>query len=142
MQVAKRLLATNPSQRIIFASPYVNETLVDSAKQLRQTVELLQKPFELDTLVDLLEDKGIYEELKKLSVSIKEIKNLNLMPEQVRDLLKCSTGSTGLRHPSCHFSPITTLTSRVAPPRIMVNLTLSPATLCAKSASASSTPWI
>jgi hypothetical protein len=51
-------------------------------------VELLQKPFELDTLVGLLEDKGIYEELEKLNVGIKEIKNLNPTHEQVRDLLE------------------------------------------------------
>jgi CheY-like chemotaxis protein len=45
MEPAKSILATNPSQRIIFASAYVNETLVDSVKQLKQIVELLQKPF-------------------------------------------------------------------------------------------------
>lgn len=88
MQVAKRILAVNPHQRVIFASAYVNETLVDSVKQLKQIVELLQKPFELDTLVDVLEDKGIYEQLEKLNVSIKDIRNLNPTHEQVRDLLE------------------------------------------------------
>jgi CheY-like chemotaxis protein len=63
-EVAKHMLAANPSERIIFASAYVNETLVDSIKQLMQIVEPLQKPFELDTLIDMLEDKGIYEELQ------------------------------------------------------------------------------
>jgi CheY-like chemotaxis protein len=88
MEVAKHILATNPRQRIIFASAYVNETLVESIKQLKQIVELLQKPFELDTLVDVLEDKGIYGELEKLNVKIKDIKNLNPTHEQVRDLLE------------------------------------------------------
>jgi DNA-binding NtrC family response regulator len=88
MEVAKHMLAANPRQRIIFASAYVNETLVDSVMQLKQIVELLQKPFELDTLVDMLEDKGIYEELEKLNVKIKDIKNLNPTHEQVRDLLE------------------------------------------------------
>jgi CheY-like chemotaxis protein len=88
MQVAKHILAANPQQRIIFASAYVNETLVDSVKQLKQIVELLQKPFELDTLVDVLEDKGIYEELERLNVRIKDIKSLNPTHEQVRDLLE------------------------------------------------------
>lgn len=88
MQVAKHILAANPQQRIIFASAYVNETLVESVKELKQIVELLQKPFELDTLVDVLEDKGIYEELERLNVRIKDIKNLNPTHEQVRDLLE------------------------------------------------------
>jgi len=39
----------------------------------------------------MLEDKGIYEELEALNVRIKDIRNLNPMHEQVRDLL------TGLR---------------------------------------------
>lgn len=88
MQVAKHILAANPRQRIIFASAYVNETLVDSVKQLKQIVELLQKPFELDALVDVLEDKGIYEQLEKLNVRIKDIRSLNPTHEQVRDLLE------------------------------------------------------
>ncbi len=88
MEAAKRILAASPRQRIIFASAYVNETLIDAVKQLKQIVELLQKPFELDTLVDLLEDKGIYEQLAQLNVKIKEIKNLNPTHDQVRDLLE------------------------------------------------------
>jgi response regulator RpfG family c-di-GMP phosphodiesterase len=88
MQVAQHILAANPQQRIIFASAYVNEPLVESVKELKQIVELLQKPFELDTLVDVLEDKGIYEELERLNVRIKNIKSLNPTHEQVRDLLE------------------------------------------------------
>ena len=47
LQTAKEILGLNPSQRIIFASAYVQETLVDSIKNLKQIVELLQKPFSL-----------------------------------------------------------------------------------------------
>jgi DNA-binding NtrC family response regulator len=88
MQVAKHILGANPRQRIVFASAYINETLGDAVKQLKQIVELLQKPFGLDTLVNVLEDKGIYEELEKLNVRIKEIKNLNPTHDQVRGLLE------------------------------------------------------
>src|ERR687884_1899214 len=52
MEVAKEILAVNPHQRIIFASAYVKETLVDSIQQLNQVVELLQKPFGQDVLAD------------------------------------------------------------------------------------------
>jgi hypothetical protein len=51
-------------------------------------VELLQKPFELDTLMDVLEDKGIYEQLEQLNVKIKDIRNLKPTHEQVRNLLE------------------------------------------------------
>ena len=67
MDVAKEILAVNPHQRIIFASAYVKETLQESVKQLKQIVELMQKPFTLSQLVDTVEDKEVYEELRILT---------------------------------------------------------------------------
>jgi hypothetical protein len=61
--------------------------LADSVKNLQQVVELIQKPFELDPFVDLVEDKGIYNELEKLNVKVKEVKDLNPTHQQIRDLL-------------------------------------------------------
>jgi len=87
MEVAKEILAANPHQRIIFASAYVKDTLVDSVKQLRQVVELMQKPFELDVLVNTVEDKEIYAGLEKLNVKVQQIKDLDPTHEQVRDLV-------------------------------------------------------
>jgi CheY-like chemotaxis protein len=87
MEVAKEILELCPDQRIIFASAYVLETLTESVKNLRQVVELLQKPFEIDTLVDAIEDRGVYEELGKLNVRIKELKNLDVTHAQLVDLL-------------------------------------------------------
>ena len=88
MQVAKEILAANPHQRIIFASAYVKDTLVDSIKELRQVVELMQKPFELDALVGTLEDKEIYKRLEQLNVKVQQIKDLDPTHEQVRDLME------------------------------------------------------
>jgi hypothetical protein len=45
-------------------------------------------PFALNTLVDSLEDKEIYEQLEQLNVRIKVIRNLNSTQELVRDLLE------------------------------------------------------
>ena len=88
MEVAKEILAIEPKQRVLFASAYVLETLVDSVKNLQKVVELIQKPFELDAFVDLIEDKGIYSELETLNVNAKEIKDLNPTHQQVQDLLE------------------------------------------------------
>src|SRR5512145_1915622 len=88
MDVAKEILAINPHQRIIFASAYVEETLRESAKQLKQVVELMQKPFSLSLLVDLVEDKGAYEELKELNVNIDLIKNAEIPHQTLMDLLE------------------------------------------------------
>jgi CheY-like chemotaxis protein len=88
MQVAKEILAINPHQRIIFASAYVKETLIDSIQQLNQVVELLQKPFGENELIDTIEDKEIYSELQKLNVKIEDIKVANFRHDQLRELLE------------------------------------------------------
>jgi CheY-like chemotaxis protein len=66
LHVAKEILELNPEQRIIFASAYVKETLEDSVKKLRTVVELMQKPFDADVLVDIIEDKEAQEGVKIL----------------------------------------------------------------------------
>lgn len=87
LQTAKEILGLKPSQRIIFASAYVQETLVDSIKNLNQIVELLQKPFSLQALVDTIEDKNIYEDLAKLNVNVQHLMDLNPSHAQIRDYL-------------------------------------------------------
>jgi len=88
MEVAKRILASSPSQRIIIASAFTKEALVESVKQLKQVVELLQKPFDLDVLGDVLEDKEIFSQLEMLNVKVAEVKGMNPTHEQIRDLLE------------------------------------------------------
>lgn len=87
LEVAKEILGLSPSQRIVFASAYVQETLVDSIKNLKQIVELLQKPFSLQDLIDTIEDKTIYDDLAKLNVNIQNLKDLNPSHAQIRDYL-------------------------------------------------------
>ncbi|MFY3741824.1 MAG: CheY-like chemotaxis protein [Candidatus Nitrosomirales archaeon] len=69
-QVAKEILSINPDQRIIFVSAYVKETLMESVKELNQVMELIQKPFEPDVLVDLVENvqsAGLMRDLRTLA---------------------------------------------------------------------------
>jgi DNA-binding NtrC family response regulator len=89
IEAAKEILAVNPHQRIIFASAYIKDTVVDKIKNLKQVmIESIQKPFEIQKLIDLVEDKAIYEELKKLGVDIDIIKAVNPTHEQLVDLLE------------------------------------------------------
>jgi CheY-like chemotaxis protein len=88
MDVAKEVLTVNPRQRIIFASAYVKETLLESVKQLKQVVELLQKPFGPNILVDQIEDKEIYSELQNLKVDVAALKEADLKHEQLMELLE------------------------------------------------------
>lgn len=88
MDVAKEILGVNPHQRIIFASAYVRETLQESVKQLKQVVELMQKPFSLSQLVDAVEDKEVYEQLKSLNVDVNRIRAAEPSHQVVIDLLE------------------------------------------------------
>ena len=88
MDVAKEILAINFHQRVIFASAYVKETLEHSIKELKQVVELIQKPFSLNLLVDIVEDKGMYEDLRTLNIDVDLVKAANPTHEQILDLLE------------------------------------------------------
>lgn len=87
LRVAKEILAINPRQRIIFASAYVKETLKDAVKDLKQVVELLQKPFSSRVLMNTIKDKQVYEQLKRYNLDTKTLQKAELTHEQVTELL-------------------------------------------------------
>jgi CheY-like chemotaxis protein len=88
LQVAKEIFELNPKQRVIFASAYVQDTLVDSVKHLKRVVELMQKPFGLQQLIDTVEDKEAYKALNTLIISIRNIKDLNPTNEEMKKLFQ------------------------------------------------------
>ena len=67
IEVAREIIKINPKQRIIIASSYPRETLFYSMKELGQLVEFVQKPFNIYTLIDAIENKQFYSELQKLN---------------------------------------------------------------------------
>lgn len=87
MEVAKEILAVNPHQRIIFASAYIQDTLIETVRELKQVVELLQKPFSYHLLLDTVLDNQIYEQLKKYKIDVKVLKNAELSHEQLMRVL-------------------------------------------------------
>lgn len=76
-----------PSQRIIFASAYTAETLMTAVKNLHRIVELLQKPFDLEYFVDAVEDRSLYEQLERLNIRVKDLKDHNLNRAELIGLL-------------------------------------------------------
>ncbi len=87
MEVGSEILSRCPKQRILFASAYVEDTLKESIKTLKQIVELLQKPFSLDILLKIIEDTSAYKELEKLNVDIKNLKDLEPTHSQISTYL-------------------------------------------------------
>jgi CheY-like chemotaxis protein len=91
LETAKEILALDPSQRIIFASAYVEQTLRESIKELSQIVELIQKPFLPEALVEVVEDTEAYPELNKLFGKVRKMTESdfeNPSPAQIRDILE------------------------------------------------------
>ena len=73
LEAAKEIMRLNPQQKIIFVSAYVKETLMDSVRELNQITELVQKPFEPDLLVDMIEDTSTVSRLGELNQLVSQI---------------------------------------------------------------------
>ena len=56
VQVAKEILDLCPHQKIIFASAFGNGVLDDASAILKDSIEILQKPFSLEFLVKKIEN--------------------------------------------------------------------------------------
>jgi CheY-like chemotaxis protein len=98
IEVAKEILAVNPHQRIIFASAYIKDTVIDSIKYLKESMmESVQKPFEIKRLVDLIEDKLMYQELIRLNIDVDIIRAIKPTHEEISDLLVRLKGAQGCK---------------------------------------------
>jgi CheY-like chemotaxis protein len=95
LEVAKEIFAVNPRQRIIFASAYVKDTLINSVKELSKVVELLQKPFSSEALLDTIKDKQVYEQLSRYKIDSSVLHKADLNHEQLMELLKIMKGVRG-----------------------------------------------
>jgi len=88
LEVAKEILTINPHQRIIIASAYLMNTLIDGIMELSVPIEILEKPISNKMLVDTIEDTAIYKELKKLKLDIEPFKLSHELLKNIPDILK------------------------------------------------------
>lgn len=87
LDVAKEIFAVNPHQRIVFASAYHRDILLESIEKLNRLVQVLNKPFSEQVLIGTIEDKSIYLELQNMDIDIDLIKKADLRHEQLKDTL-------------------------------------------------------
>jgi CheY-like chemotaxis protein len=88
LEAAKEILRTHKKQRLIFASAYVKETLMDSVKHLDQVVELIQKPFEPKVLVELIQDVSTTKELEEINKLVSQMNHADPDDRQIDQLLE------------------------------------------------------
>ncbi len=64
VRVAKEILDLRPHQKIIFASAFGNGVLDDASAILKDSIEILQKPFSLEFLVKKIENACTFKSLR------------------------------------------------------------------------------
>ena len=67
IEVAKEIIKINPKQRIIISSAHSRQFLFHSKKSMEKPVEFVQKPFDLQTFIDTLENQLFYPGLQRLN---------------------------------------------------------------------------
>jgi hypothetical protein len=55
---------------------------------LNRVVELVQKPFDIDELISLVEDKAIWSELEKMNVNVSQLHELHVNHDTILQLLE------------------------------------------------------
>ena len=72
LQAAAEILDINPQQRIIFASGYIEKTLLDTLTKLNRAIAVIEKPFSLDVLEHMINNVAIFEKLEKININQEE----------------------------------------------------------------------
>ena len=72
LQAAAEILDINPQQRIIFASGYIEKTLLDILTKLNRAIAVIEKPFSLDVLEHMINNVAVFEKLEKININQQE----------------------------------------------------------------------
>lgn len=83
LEIAKRILAANPYQRIILTSGSIQEAISSAMKELPMPVQILSKAMLNQLLVGAVEDTEIYDELKKFKTDYIRSRKYNEIRENV-----------------------------------------------------------
>jgi len=72
LQAAVEILNINPQQKIIFASGYLEKTLLEVLTKLDRAIAVIEKPFSLDVLEHMINSKEVFEKLDKITINQEE----------------------------------------------------------------------
>ena len=72
LQAAVEILKINPSQRIIFASGYIEKTLLEALTKLNKAIEVIEKPFSIEALDNMINSTTVLEKIEKININQKE----------------------------------------------------------------------
>jgi response regulator RpfG family c-di-GMP phosphodiesterase len=83
-EVAEEIILINPHQRIIIASAYSKDIFNEVAYYVGLHLEIHQKPFSGNTLLNMLVHTILYEKMKKHLIEIEPVKEAKLRHEQLK----------------------------------------------------------
>jgi len=88
LETAIEIFKIVPDQRIIFASAYTKNITLSLTEKLKYNIEILQKPFSLDVLIDKIEDREVFEQIESFGIRISDLKDRILSHRQLTKLLE------------------------------------------------------
>jgi CheY-like chemotaxis protein len=86
LQAAVEILNINPQQKIIFASGYLEKTLLEILTKLNKAIAVIEKPFSLDVLEHMINSK-VFEKLDKININQEE-KDISRKLSEITNVLQ------------------------------------------------------
>jgi CheY-like chemotaxis protein len=87
LQAAVEILNINPRQKIIFASGYLEKTLLEVLTKLNRAIAVIEKPFSLDVLDHMINNTEIFDKLDKITINQEE-KDLSRKLSEIMTVLQ------------------------------------------------------
>jgi len=87
LQAAAEILEVNSNQKIIFASGYLERTLLEVLTKLNRAIAVIEKPFSLDVLNHMINNVAIFEGLEKININQEE-KEINKKMSEIMTVLQ------------------------------------------------------
>lgn len=72
LQTAIEILKINPNQRIIFASGHIEDIVLDSLTEINKAIEVIKKPFSIEALDDMINNKTLLNKFEEINSNQKE----------------------------------------------------------------------
>jgi response regulator RpfG family c-di-GMP phosphodiesterase len=94
MEIVKEILTVNPRQRIVLvltSEVYHRSITKRLAEEANTSLAIIQRPAVIQSVIDLIELKEVYSELRKKHVDTDAIRRANFRHEQILNILNLVT---------------------------------------------------
>ena len=86
LQTAMEILKINPNQRIIFASGYIEDMVLDSLTEINKAIEVIKKPFSIEALDDMINNKTLLNKFEEINSNQRE-ENISVRYSNAMEIL-------------------------------------------------------